>query len=554
MDYGETISLGLTLANVGIEDATNVEVTISTSDSYVTITDATENFGTIPQNGTQTVIDGFALEVAENIPDGHTVSFDISAVGQATWTSSFSIPGHSAALAFDTFSIDDTAVGNGDYQFDAGETVELLLTINNTGSADAYQVMGLLSSTDPYITINTTASQNFGDVAVGATAQQSYSVTADAATPQAYMASFMLALTADMGIIANGSFSTQIGGYLIDEHFDNFPPTDWTTTGGTNWEGGSSNNAGGEAPEAHFNWSPSTTGIQRLVSPVLNTTGSTSLELQFSHMVNDYNGDYEIRVETTSDGQNWNTVWSLNPSANVGPEVVNETISTPDVGSPTFQVAWTFDGNSFNINHWYVDDIILSGGSGGVEVGFIGGIVSLVGGTGNVEDVAITVGTQLINPDASGAFNISVVAGTYSITASLDGYEPQTEENVVVTIDETTVVNFSLQSLTNAGTPLPAVTTFSGNYPNPFNPTTTLMFSLHEDSNVSLDIFNVRGQKVKTLVRKPMESGYHTIEWNGTDDNNRNVGSGVLQPLPFRRVHDDDPTDFTSVKKMIIMK
>ena len=555
MDYGETISLGLTLANVGIEDATNVEVTISTSDSYVTITDATENFGTIPQNGTQTVIDGFALEVAENIPDGHTVSFDISAVGQATWTSSFSIPGHSAALAFDTFSIDDTAVGNGDYQFDAGETVELLLTINNTGSADAYQVMGLLSSTDPYITINTTASQNFGDVAVGATAQQSYSVTADAATPQAYMASFMLALTADMGIIANGSFSTQIGGYLIDEHFDNFPPTDWTTTGGTNWEGGSSNNAGGEAPEAHFNWSPSTTGIQRLVSPVLNTTGSTSLELQFSHMVNDYNGDYEIRVETTSDGQNWNTVWSLNPSANVGPEVVNETISTPDVGSPTFQIAWTFDGNSFNINHWYVDDIILSGGSGGVEVGFIGGIVSLVGGTGNVEDVAITVGTQVINPDASGAFNISVVAGTYSITASLDGYEPQTEENVVVTIDETTVVNFSLQSLTNAGTPLPAVTTFSGNYPNPFNPTTTLMFSLHEDSNVSLDIFNVRGQKVKTLVRKPMKSGYHTIEWNGTDDNNRNVGSGVyFSRFHSEGVHDDDPTDFTSVKKMIIMK
>jgi flagellar hook assembly protein FlgD len=79
------------------------------------------------------------------------------------------------------------------------------------------------------------------------------------------------------------------------------------------------------------------------------------------------------------------------------------------------------------------------------------------------------------------------------------------------------------------------------------------MFSLNQTSRVALDIFNIRGQKVRTLISEEMEAGYHSIEWNGTDDNSNPVGSGVY----FSKFHSEgreEPGDFTSVKKMIIMK
>jgi len=65
---------------------------------------------------------------------------------------------------------------------------------------------------------------------------------------------------------------------------------------------------------------------------------------------------------------------------------------------------------------------------------------------------------------------------------------------------------------------IPVVTELTGNYPNPFNPTTNVNFSLKVDSRVSLKIYNIRGQKVKTLVEDNMQAGWHSIVWDGRDE------------------------------------
>ncbi|MCD4830060.1 MAG: T9SS type A sorting domain-containing protein, partial [Candidatus Cloacimonetes bacterium] len=66
-----------------------------------------------------------------------------------------------------------------------------------------------------------------------------------------------------------------------------------------------------------------------------------------------------------------------------------------------------------------------------------------------------------------------------------------------------------------------------GCYPNPFNPTTTVRFSLAQPSDVQLDIYNVRGQHVATLVDEHMQAGEHELVWDGQDDNNRASASGI---------------------------
>jgi len=74
---------------------------------------------------------------------------------------------------------------------------------------------------------------------------------------------------------------------------------------------------------------------------------------------------------------------------------------------------------------------------------------------------------------------------------------------------------------------VPMEYTLGQNYPNPFNPSTILSYSLPQAAKVRLDIYNLKGQLVKTLVNTHQEAGQHNAVWNGKDMNNRSVASGV---------------------------
>ncbi len=87
----------------------------------------------------------------------------------------------------------------------------------------------------------------------------------------------------------------------------------------------------------------------------------------------------------------------------------------------------------------------------------------------------------------------------------------------------------------------------NSNYPNPFNPTTTIYFSTQESGPVNLSIYNIKGQKVKTLVNSNLKADSHSVIWNGTDENNHKVSSGVY----FYKLTTGKTR---KIKKMILMK
>jgi hypothetical protein len=78
-----------------------------------------------------------------------------------------------------------------------------------------------------------------------------------------------------------------------------------------------------------------------------------------------------------------------------------------------------------------------------------------------------------------------------------------------------------------AGNELPQNFSLMQNYPNPFNPSTTIDFSCLNRAVVVLEVFDISGRKVKTLLRGELTAGSHSIQWNGTDDSGRNVSAGV---------------------------
>ncbi len=93
----------------------------------------------------------------------------------------------------------------------------------------------------------------------------------------------------------------------------------------------------------------------------------------------------------------------------------------------------------------------------------------------------------------------------------------------------------------------PVTTRLQGNYPNPFNPETMIKFELQQPGVVNLEIFNIKGQKVATLVDGYMEAGSHRIAWDGKTDQNRDAVSGVY----FYRMKSGS---YSSTRKMILMK
>ncbi len=73
----------------------------------------------------------------------------------------------------------------------------------------------------------------------------------------------------------------------------------------------------------------------------------------------------------------------------------------------------------------------------------------------------------------------------------------------------------------------PAEFKLIGNYPNPFNPVTTIRFSLPSEGMAELAIYGMNGQKIRELVSGRMEAGSRSVVWNGRDDDGRPVSSGV---------------------------
>lgn len=65
------------------------------------------------------------------------------------------------------------------------------------------------------------------------------------------------------------------------------------------------------------------------------------------------------------------------------------------------------------------------------------------------------------------------------------------------------------------------------NYPNPFNPSTTIEFSIQNDSNIDISIFNIKGQRINNLAQCEFKKGFHSIIWNGDDDSGKSVSSGI---------------------------
>jgi len=149
--------LTVELTNVGIADAINVTTTLSTTCEYIELITDEVNYGNIIIDGSVSIVDGFEFNVSDDIPDYLDVSFQLTSIDETSkeiWESSFTLTSHAPDLDFGSYAIDD-ASGNNNGRFDPGETIDITIQTLNNGHSPTIEGEMIVSTTNPYVTINT---------------------------------------------------------------------------------------------------------------------------------------------------------------------------------------------------------------------------------------------------------------------------------------------------------------------------------------------------------------------------------------------------------------
>ena len=158
-DYSETVNLDVDLFNLGGGSSQNLNLVLSSTDQYITIIDSLESVSSINSNQTITTTNAFIFQIADLVPDQHVAIFQLNISDNQgnIWNSNINVTLNSPILNHISFTVNDLILGNGNGKLDAGENLELIVEVNNTGHADAYNLTANLSSLSSYITLNSSS-------------------------------------------------------------------------------------------------------------------------------------------------------------------------------------------------------------------------------------------------------------------------------------------------------------------------------------------------------------------------------------------------------------
>ena len=183
-DYSELINLDVDLFNLGGGNSQNLNLVLSTNDQYITIVDSLETIGLINSNQTITTSNAFSFQVADLVPDQHLapMQLTISDSQGNVWNSTINVTLNSPVINHLSFTVNDLVLGNGNGKLDAGETLELIVEVNNIGHADSYNLTGSLSSLSSYITFNN-STVTFPILNTSQSQNLVFNITVDSNTP-----------------------------------------------------------------------------------------------------------------------------------------------------------------------------------------------------------------------------------------------------------------------------------------------------------------------------------------------------------------------------------
>jgi len=383
---GETISMEVTLENIGADPGSSISATISESSGFITITDSTASFPPIPVGGTGvSFANHYSFQVAESTPDGQTLNFmlnwtaDVPTKGQYSGDTSWSITVASPELTRNSITLTDTCGTGGDGHLnnvlEPGETGDISVALKNLGSSIASNIQAILSTQTNGISVvnNQTA---YPDIASGGLgeAQTPFVVYIDESVTCVTEVHFDFEITSNQGTwSSNFTLNVgQVGGMveLFSEDFSTWPPDNWIIVDGGasshTWQQSPSENSdSAQLPDDFFALVDSDEAgtidmDEALISPVIDCSNYTNVWLEFDHYFNYYEfgnnevGDVDISIDG---GTSWQTVLSYTSDSS-NPEHVSQDISSYAAEQAQVQIRFHYYNASYEWI-WAVDNVSL---------------------------------------------------------------------------------------------------------------------------------------------------------------------------------------------------
>jgi photosystem II stability/assembly factor-like uncharacterized protein len=441
IEYGETVYLDIEMENNTDESATDVSMTISIDDQYISLTDNTENFGTIAAGESVSIPDAFAFNVATNVPDDHTIDFDteISSSGN-TYEGNIKLTAYAPQIEAGQITVND---GN-DGVLDPGESASIEVTINNNGGASSSNIDLLFSTSDEYTQISNN-STNISVLGSGNSDVISFDIVVDGSAPAGHAIEFDLDITAANGYANSETFGLTVGLVIEDFETGDFSMFPWQHSGDADW----------------------------FISDDV------------------FEGSFSAQSEDIGDSQQ--AVLSLEM------DILSD-------GEISFykKVSCENDPNGTNYDYlaFLIDDVLQGSWDGEVDW--------------SQETYNVTAGTRTFK----WVYYKDVYVSDGSDCAWIDYI-------IFPSVDtETSIDELIGQS---EGHPVKLS-------PNPFKKATLFTFRTDTKCDVSLEIYDINGKKITTLIHdSEMSKGIHSVEWNGTDNSGNNLPQGIY----FYRLHTD---------------
>ena len=305
-----------------------------------------------------------------------------------------------------------------------------------------------------------------------------------------------------------------------------------------------SSSYGNPEPSLVYVWSNRTDYSQTIYSHELDGIGLTSIDIQYDIFFDSASEDTleEMDIEVY-DGDTWNLIANYN---NTGGDFdwISESWNISELALDNiFQVRFTAHGeDAYNINSWKIDNIFIGNSALPPTDLFVDEATGFFIWNAPVSDDLTGYDVYL-----NSTFLDNIIGTQYNFTNLVNGQTYTAGVSAVYDNGTSEIIEIIFTyNGTSVGNDVISKTELIGNYPNPFNPSTTISFSLTNEStkNTEFVIYNLKGQKIRQFSIFNSQS---SIVWDGTDQTNKPVSSGIY----FYKLKTDD---YSKTKKMILMK
>ena len=550
----ENCSISYTLKNWGTIVSNHVRAFLTLPDSITSvqiITADTLDFGNIVPNDTAQGLP-FQVYFKPECAIGSTIPFHLNVFSETnSWDYFYNAQVHGCNLNYSEFTVDDEGNLLHNYRMDPGETVKVSFKILNNGDDTATDVLGKISTSDQYLSILDSTGL-FGSVLKDSSSVNDsdyFMIKVDENCPTKYNAQFVFTLTTQNGLYP---YTTTIPVTLPVAM-----PSVYDVTGPDSYGyfAYSSNDLlWSQSPQ--FNWAEISGLGTEIPKPVNQNDFTETVTLPFTFK---YYGNEFSQLRISSDG--WIAFGS-------GTETAFENHALPYADSINNMVAVFWDdlftntvapdakllyyndtqNNRFIIEWYKVPHVTDIEERETFEIILLDpAVYPTTTGDGEIlfqyhdveEPASVTVGIENAAEDTGLLYLYNEI---YDATAN----EIQNQLAVKLTTKTPTLTDIRYGQNEN-GDVIPDSYALEQNYPNPFNPETRIRYSVPEAGFVSIRIFRIDGELIKTLENRDRLPGRYEVVWDGTNDHGAKVSSGVY----FYRVQSND---FSSVKKMILLK